>query len=40
LVDNGYLDWSVTIPPKKDPSTFGEVKFSEMLESMRKDVES
>jgi Plant transposon protein len=39
LVDNGYLEWSVTIPPKKDPSTFGELKFSEMLESMRKDVE-
>lgn len=39
LVDNGYLNWGVTIPPIKDTDTEAEAKFSKWLEGMRKDVE-
>ena len=39
MVDNGYLNWSCTIPPVKDASTYQTIRFSEWLESMRKDVE-
>ena len=39
IVDNGYLDWSVTVPPMKDPETYPELRWSKWLESMRKDVE-
>ena len=39
LVDNGYLDWSTTVPPMNNPLTFEEIRFSEWLESMRKDIE-
>jgi hypothetical protein len=39
LVDNGYLDWSTTVPPMKHPVTYEEIRFSEWMESMRKDVE-
>lgn len=39
LVDNGYLDWSTTVPPMKDPLTYEEIRFSEWVESMRKDIE-
>jgi DDE superfamily endonuclease len=39
LVDNGYLDWSITIPPVKCSTSHIERAFSEMLESLRKDVE-
>jgi DDE superfamily endonuclease len=39
LVDNGYLDWSITIPPMKCSTSNVERAFSEMLESLRKDVE-
>ena len=39
LVDNGYLDWSTTVPPMKDPISFEEIRFSEWIESMRKDIE-
>ena len=39
IVDNGYLNWSCTIPPMKNPTTYKFVCFSEWLESMRKDVE-
>ena len=39
LSDNGYLRWSTTIPPFKDPHTRAQTRFSEWLESMRKDVE-
>ena len=39
LVDNGYLCWSTTIPPMKDPSTYAELRWSQWAESMRKDVE-
>lgn len=39
LVDNGYLDWATTVPPIKNPVTYEEIRFSEWLESMRKDIE-
>jgi hypothetical protein len=39
IVDNGYLDWSCTVPPMKHPTSYEEIRFSEWLESMRKDVE-
>ena len=39
LVDNGYLQWSVTVPPMKHTSSRAEIRFSEWLESLRKDVE-
>jgi hypothetical protein len=39
MVDNGYLAWPTTIPPSK-ASVYGrEIRFSDWLESMRKDVE-
>ena len=39
MVDNGYLDWSCTVPPVKNATSFQTIRFSEWLESMRKDVE-
>jgi hypothetical protein len=39
IVDNGYLAWSCTIPPIKSTSSEGEIRFSQWLESVRKDVE-
>ena len=39
MVDNGYLNWSCTVPPVKDATTYQSIRFSEWLESMRKDVE-
>ena len=39
MVDNGYLSWSCTIPPYKDGVSYKHIRFSEWLESMRKDVE-
>ena len=39
IVDNGYLEWSVTIPPMKDTMYYKETRWSEWMESMRKDVE-
>jgi hypothetical protein len=39
LVDNGYLNWGVTIPPMKETISRSEWRFSKWLESMRKDVE-
>ena len=39
IVDNGYLNWSCTVPPMKNPMSYEEIRFSEWLESMRKDVE-
>jgi len=39
LVDNGYLEWSCTIPPMKTTISHDEIRFSEWLESLRKDVE-
>ena len=39
MVDNGYLNWSCTVPPNINPTRYGDIRFSEWLESMRKDVE-
>ena len=39
IVDNGYHQWSVTIPPFKNTTSWKEVRFSAWLESIRKDVE-
>ena len=39
LCDNGYLPWSVTMPPSKYSSSIAEIRWSQWLESMRKDVE-
>ena len=39
LVDNGYLSWSTTVPPFKETSSRAELRFSQWLESLRKDVE-
>ena len=39
MVDNGYLDWSCTVPPVKQATTYKTIRFSEWLESMRKYVE-
>lgn len=39
IVDNGYLNWSTTVPPMKHSMFRAEMRFSEWLESLRKDVE-
>ena len=39
MVDNGYLDWSCTVPPSANGTTYEIIRFSEWLESVRKDVE-
>ncbi|KAI2499473.1 Plant transposon protein [Fragilaria crotonensis] len=39
IVDNGYLEWSTTVPPMKTSCNRSELRFSQWLESMRKDVE-
>ena len=39
LVDNGYLNWSITVPPFKDPTTYPQRRWSKWVESIRKDVE-
>lgn len=39
LTDNGYLPWSVTMPPSKNCDSIREIRWSQWLESMRKDVE-
>ena len=39
MVDNGYLSWSCTVPPMKDGVSYLFIRFSEWLESMRKDAE-
>jgi hypothetical protein len=39
IVDNGYLNWSTTIPPVKIPADKREIRWSGLLESPRKDVE-
>ena len=39
IVDNGYLDWSCTIPPFGVSNNINEIGWSKWLESMRKDVE-
>jgi hypothetical protein len=39
LADNGYLNWSTTMPPLKRSNDRREIRWSEWIESMRKDVE-
>ena len=39
IVDNGYMSWSTTVPPMKESILRSEIRFSEWLESLRKDVE-
>ena len=39
LVDNGYHEWSITIPPFKYVGERKELRWSQWMESMRKDVE-
>jgi hypothetical protein len=39
IVDNGYLDWSTTVPPIKNSYVWDEINYSKWLESLRKDVE-
>ena len=39
MCDNGYLHWPTLIPPSKDWRHIRETRFSQWLESMRKDVE-
>jgi hypothetical protein len=39
IVDNGYLQWSCTVPPFTITSGMDEIRWSKWLESMRKDVE-
>ena len=39
LVDNGYLNWGTTIPPMRNTIYKDASRWSEWLESMRKDVE-
>ena len=39
IVDNGYLTWPTTIPPMKDTCNRSELRFSQWLEALRKDVE-
>ena len=39
IVDNGYLDWSVLIPPLKSYISLKELRWSKWVESIRKDVE-
>ena len=39
IVDNGYLRWSVTVPPFKVTNKETEICWSKWVESMRKDVE-
>jgi hypothetical protein len=39
IVNNGYVQWSCTVPPFTITSNMGEIRWSKWLESMRKDVE-
>jgi hypothetical protein len=39
MTDNGYLPWSVTVPPMKTTTNLAELRWSKWEESMRKDVE-
>ena len=39
IVDNGYLPWPTTIPPFKQTANQREIRWSQWVESMRKDVE-
>ena len=37
MTDNGYLPWSVTVPPMKTTTNLAELRWSKWEESMRKD---
>ena len=39
ICDNGYKNWSVTVPPVKVCTDVPTIRWSEWIESMRKDVE-
>ena len=39
IVDNGYLNWSCTVPPFGESNDINEIRWSKWLESMRKDAE-
>jgi hypothetical protein len=39
MVDNGYLNWPTTIPPMKVTTDQHEIRWSQWIESMRKNVE-
>jgi hypothetical protein len=39
IVDNGYLNWSCTVPPFGVTNNVDEINWSKWVESMRKDVE-
>ena len=39
VVDNGYHSWSITVPPISNSCLRNEIRWSEWLESLRKDVE-
>jgi len=39
IVNNGYLNWSTTVPPIKRTIYKKEIRWSQWIESMRKDVE-
>ena len=39
MVDNGYHDWSITVPPFTNTKFRDEIRWYEWMESMRKDVE-
>jgi hypothetical protein len=39
IVDNGYLNWSCTVPPFGVTNNVDEIRWSKWVESMRKDVE-
>ena len=38
ICDNGYLNWSTTIPPSKEATKLSHLIFSEWVESIRKDI--
>ncbi|KAI2513254.1 Plant transposon protein [Fragilaria crotonensis] len=38
IVDNGYLEWSTMVPPLRGSCNRSELRFSQWLESMRKDI--
>jgi hypothetical protein len=39
ITDNGYLDWSCTVPPFGVSNNIDKIRWSKWRESMRKDVE-
>jgi hypothetical protein len=39
IVDNGYLTWPTKVPPMKDMCNRLELRFSQRLKALRKDVE-